>query len=65
MRIKDRPTKDELVRLRATAIAVQQGLAAHCRKKAIWKQAEQEIEREAQTLQGERGGGRSSRARLA
>ena len=65
MRNKDRPTKAELVRLRATAIAVQQGLSARCRKKTIWKQAEQEIEREAQTLDGEQGGTRSPRARLA
>jgi hypothetical protein len=65
MQNKPRPSKDELVRLRATAIAVQQGLPARSRKKAIWKQAEREIEREAQTLQGEQGGTRSSRARLA
>lgn len=65
MRNKDRLSKDELIRLRATAIAVQQGLSARCQKKTIWKQAEQEIERETQTLEGEQGGTRSSRARLA
>lgn len=45
--------KEELVRLRATAIAVQRGLSARSRKKEIWEQAEREIEREAQTLKGE------------
>lgn len=65
MRNKDRPSKEELVRLRAIAIAVQHGLSARSREKAIWKQAEQEIDREAQTLEGEKGAPRSSRARLA
>lgn len=53
MRHTQRPSKEELVRLRATAIAVQRGLSAHSRRKEIWEQAEREIEREAQTLEGE------------
>ena len=61
---KHRPSKEELVRLRAVAIAVQRGLSARCRKKEIWEQAEREIDREARTLDGETGLADRRKARL-
>lgn len=46
------PTKEDLVRIRALALSVEDK-AGRRSKAEIWEQAEREIEREARTLESE------------